>query len=109
MAVSEFLRRRDLMSKTHFICRIYALLDELSQAAADSEFELEELIATYINERAELERLDTLHEKSEVSDRVYDRLKGEYDEKLGSFDERIQKGVHELQGYLAQILQDSPP
>ena len=83
-----------------------ALLDELSQAAANSEFELEELIDTYINERAELERLEHLHEKSEVSDRVYERLKGEYDEKLSSFDERIQHGVHELQGYLAQILKD---
>jgi hypothetical protein len=83
-----------------------ALLDELSQAAADSEFELEELIDTYINEHAELERLETLHGKSEVSDRVYDRLKGEYNEKLTGFNERIQRGVHELQGYLAQILQD---
>jgi hypothetical protein len=83
-----------------------ALLDELSQAAANSEFELEELIDTYINERAELERLESLHEKSEVSDRVYERLKEEYEEKLSNFNERIQRGVHELQGYIAQILKD---
>ncbi|MDO8055653.1 MAG: hypothetical protein Q6361_02225, partial [Candidatus Hermodarchaeota archaeon] len=83
-----------------------ALLDELSQAAANSEFELEELIDTYINEPAELERLESLHEKSEVSDRVYERLKEEYEEKLTNFDERIKGGVRELQGYLAQILKD---
>ena len=83
-----------------------ALLDELSQAAANSEFELEELIDTFVNERAELERLESLHEKSEVSDRVYERLKGEYNEKLANMNERIQQGVHELQGYLAQIVKD---
>ncbi|MFX1244596.1 MAG: DUF3086 domain-containing protein [Promethearchaeota archaeon] len=83
-----------------------ALLDELSQAAADSEFELEELIDTYINERAELERLESLHEKGEVTERVYDRLREEYNEKLNGFDEKIQTGVQQLQGYLAQILQD---
>ncbi len=82
------------------------LLDELSKAAGDSDFELENLIDTYINERAELERLETLKKKGEVSERVYDRLVAEYDEKLERMDEQIQTGVEQLQGYFAQIQLD---
>jgi RNA polymerase subunit RPABC4/transcription elongation factor Spt4 len=82
------------------------LLDELSQAASESNFELEDLIDTYINERAELERLEALKEKGEVSDRVYERLTGEYDEKLERMDEQIQAGARQLQGYHAQIQLD---
>ncbi len=79
------------------------LLEELSQAAADSDFELEELIDSYINERGELERLEALHEKGEVSERVYDRLTKEYEEKLDRMDDQIKKGAIQLQGYQAQI------
>ncbi len=82
------------------------LLDELSKAAGDSDFELENLIDTYINERAELERLETLRKKGEVSQRVYDRLVAEYDEKLERMDEQIQTGAEQLQGYYAQIQLD---
>ncbi len=79
------------------------LFDELSQAASDSDFELEELIDSYINERSELERLEKLREKGEVSDRVYDRLVKEYDEKLDHMNEKINTGINQLQGYKAQI------
>ncbi|MFX1566328.1 MAG: zinc-ribbon domain-containing protein [Promethearchaeota archaeon] len=82
------------------------LLDELSQAAGDSDFELEELIDSYINERGELERLEVLHKKGEVSERVYDRLAQEYDEKLTRMDEQIKEGITQLQGYHAQLQQD---
>jgi hypothetical protein len=82
------------------------LLEELSQAAADSDFELEELIDSYINERSELERLHALNEKGEVSERVYERLTKEYEEKLEHMDVQIQKGVLQLQGYQAQIQLD---
>ncbi|MFX1317920.1 MAG: zinc-ribbon domain-containing protein [Promethearchaeota archaeon] len=82
------------------------LLEELSQAAADSDFELEELIDSYINERGELERLEDLHKKAEVSERVYDRLTKEYEEKLEGMDEQIKNGVLQLQGYQAQVQLD---
>ncbi len=82
------------------------LLDELSKAAADSDFALEDLIDTYINERAELERLENLHKKGEVSERVYERLLKEYEEKLEKMDEGIQKGTDQLQGYQVQIKLD---
>ncbi|MFX1510255.1 MAG: zinc-ribbon domain-containing protein [Promethearchaeota archaeon] len=82
------------------------LLDELSQAAGDSDFELEELIDSYINEKSELDRLEALHQKGEVSERVYDRLAQEYDEKLARMDEQIKEGLTKLQGYHAQIQQD---
>lgn len=79
------------------------LLEELSQAASDSDFELEELIDTYINEHSELERLESLHKKGEVSERVYDRLVKEYDDKLSRMDEQIKEGITQLQSYQAQI------
>jgi predicted amidophosphoribosyltransferase len=82
------------------------LLDELSKAAGDSDFALEDLIDTYINERAELDRLEGLHEKGEVSERVYERLLKEYEEKLEKMDEEIQKGTVQLQGYQAQVKSD---
>lgn len=82
------------------------LLDELSKAAADSDFALEDLIDTYINERAELDRLEALHKKGEVSERVYERLFKEYEEKLEKMDEEIQKGTDQLQGYQVQIKLD---
>ena len=82
------------------------LLEELSQAASDSDFELEELIDTYINERGELERLEALHEKGEVSERVYDRLVKEYDDKLIRMDEQIKEGITQLQSYQVQIQLD---
>ncbi len=82
------------------------LFEELSQAAADSDFELEELIDTNINERSELDRLETLHKKGEVSKRVYDRLVKEYEEKLNRMDEKIKEGVVQLYGYKAQIQLD---
>jgi hypothetical protein len=82
------------------------LLDELSKAAKDSDFALEDLIDNYINERAELERLESLHEKGEVSERVYKRLQKEYEEKLEKMDDGIQKGTVQLQGYQAQIKLD---
>ncbi len=82
------------------------LLDELSKAAADSDFALEDLIDNYINERAELDRLEALHEKGEVSERVYERLLKEYEEKLGKMDEEIQKGTGQLEGYQVQIKLD---
>ena len=68
------------------------LLAELSKAAGDSDFALENLIDTYINERAELDRLEGLHKKGEVSERVYERLLKEYEEKLEKMDEEIKKG-----------------
>ncbi len=79
------------------------LLDELSEAAGDSDFEVEELIDSYVNEQAELDRLKALHEKSEVSDRVYERLITEYDDKLKKLDAKIQAGIVQLTGYHAQI------
>ncbi|MFW9831818.1 MAG: hypothetical protein ACFFD8_08585, partial [Candidatus Thorarchaeota archaeon] len=82
------------------------LFEELSQAAGESDFELEELIDNFINERAELERLDDLYEKEEVSGRVYERLKAEYDDKLRKMDEQIQAGVIHLKGYQVQIQLD---
>jgi len=82
------------------------LLDELSKAAADSDFALEDLIDSYINERAELDRLEALHEKREVSERVYERLLKEYEEKLEKMDKEIQKGTDQLQGYQVQIKLD---
>jgi DNA-directed RNA polymerase subunit M/transcription elongation factor TFIIS len=82
------------------------LFDELSQAVGDGDFELEELIDTYINERSELERLQALYEKSEVSERVYNRLEAEYKEKLNHIDEQIEDGVIQLKGYQAQIQLD---
>ena len=82
------------------------LLDELSKAAADSDFALEDLIDTYINEKAEQDRLEALHKKGEVSDRVYERLLKEYEEKLEKMDEEIQKGTDQLQGYQVQIKLD---
>lgn len=82
------------------------LLDELSKAAGDSDFALEDLIDTYINERAELDRLKTLHEKGEVSERVYERLLKEYEDKLEKMDEEIQKGTDQLKGYQTQITLD---
>ncbi|MFX1300460.1 MAG: zinc-ribbon domain-containing protein [Promethearchaeota archaeon] len=82
------------------------LLDELSKAAGDSDFALEDLIDTYINERAELDRLESLREKGEVSERVYERLLKEYEEKLEKMDDEIQKGTGQLQGFQAQIRLD---
>jgi hypothetical protein len=82
------------------------LLEELSQAASDSDFELEELIDTYINERSELERLESLREKGEVSERVYDRLVKEYDDKLTRIDDQIKKGITQLQSYQVQMKLD---
>ncbi|MFX1575993.1 MAG: zinc-ribbon domain-containing protein [Promethearchaeota archaeon] len=82
------------------------LFAELSQAAGESDFEVEALIDTYINERGELERLEALHEKREVSERVYERLMKEYEEKLDRMDEQIKDGKLQLQGYLAQIQLD---
>jgi hypothetical protein len=82
------------------------LLDELSKAAGDSNFKVEDLIDTYINERTEQDRLESLHEKGEVSKRVYERLKKEYDEKLSKMDEEIQQGMVQLRGYQAQIKLD---
>ena len=82
------------------------LLDELSQAASDSDFELEALIDTYINERSELERLEALHKKGEVSERVYDRLVKEYEDKLTRMDDQIKEGVTQLHSYQAQIQLD---
>ncbi|MFW9935058.1 MAG: zinc-ribbon domain-containing protein [Candidatus Thorarchaeota archaeon] len=82
------------------------LFAELSQAAGESDFEVEALVDTYINERGELERLEALHEKGEVSERVYERLMKEYEEKLDRMDEQIKDGILQLQGYLAQIQLD---
>jgi hypothetical protein len=82
------------------------LLEKLSQAASDSDFELEELIDTYINERSELERLESLHKKGEVSERVYDRLVKEYEDKLTRMDEQIKEGIIQLHSYQVQIQLD---
>ncbi len=82
------------------------LLEDLSEAAGNSSYPLEELIDTYINERSEVERLDQLHESGEVSERVYERLTKEYDEKLEKIDKEIQDGVEILKGYFAQLRLD---
>lgn len=106
---SLMARGRQLMLEEEYVkngAESDELLAELSQAAGDSDFELEELIDTFINERAEVERLETLYEKGEVSGRVYARLKKEYDEKLEKIDAQIQDGVVQLQGYQAQIQVD---
>jgi uncharacterized OB-fold protein len=82
------------------------LLEDLSEAAGNSSYPLEELIDIYINERSELERLDQLHENGEVSERVFERLTKEYDEKLEKLDKEIQDGIDTLKGYFAQLRLD---
>lgn len=79
------------------------LLEELSKAAGDGDFALEGLIDTYINEQTEQDRLDELREKDEVSDRVYERLSAEYQEKLAKMDQDIESGLEQLKGYTAQL------
>jgi chromosome segregation ATPase len=79
------------------------LIENLSEAATNGSIPLEELIDSYINERTEQERLEGLHESGEVSDRVYDRLTQEYDDKLSRMDEKIREGVTTLRSYHAHL------
>jgi len=82
------------------------LIENLSEAATSSSIALEELIDTYVSERSEQERLEGLHESGEVSDRVYDRLTREYDDKLTGMDEKIQGGVATFRGYDAYLREE---
>jgi hypothetical protein len=75
------------------------LIENLSEAATSSSISLEELIDSYVSERSEQERLEGLHESGEVTDRVYDRLTREYDDKLTGLDDKIQEGVATFRGY----------
>lgn len=82
------------------------LIENLSEAATNGSIPLEELIDTYVNERSEQERLEGLHESGEVSDRVYDRLTREYDNKLTGMDEKIQEGVATFRGYQTYLREE---
>lgn len=79
------------------------LIENLSEAATSSSIPLEELIDTYVSERSEQERLEGLHESGEVSDRVYDRLTREYDDKLTGMDDKIQEGAATFRSYHAYL------
>ena len=82
------------------------LIENLSEAATSSSIPLEELVDTYVSERSEQERLEGLHESGEVSDRVYDRLTGEYDDKLTGMDDKIQESLATFRGYHAYLREE---
>lgn len=82
------------------------LLESLGDTAERGIHPLEELLDTYIRELSEQERLEALQEKGEVSDKVYDRLNQEYNEKLSRMDEEIQTGIATIKGYLVQLRSD---